>query len=281
MTSGRLILGVLVAAVAACAVAYVAMPRVAVVRRAAQEAPRATPSEVVAAPVAAAGDEVRETVGMASTPVDADAGGDVHASRAPRSPRSLIMRVSHGSRDAVVLLLPPSLLEFVRTTRWDDDASLVLEEFVSRTFDMNGDGAIDDLERIYAVRALRDAVWEDVTPDDEGVENPIEPGSEENAEAAAATLSADDRRLHHEVDQERRRDHADFGGEAPLDDERRSAIVVRFEIDDDGRVTTAELARYLEARRANLPAADLNGDGAVDDADLRVYLDVTSPIVAD
>jgi hypothetical protein len=273
----RSLLVVAAAAVAAAGFAYVGTDTRAARKPAVRSgAVDANPADAIA-PVVLAPEAAHASAAVARSSSSERGGGDVAAVAGASRPHRA--GAPPRTRESLMLTLPPALLELVKTTRWDDEASAVLETFVTTTFDADGDGAISDRERIDAVRALRDAVWEDTGAEPDGPTLPED--GRTRADSAPATLSEADRRLHHEVDQARRRDHADFGGDGPLDGERRSAIVVRFEIDDDGRVTAAELARYLDARRAGLPAADLNGDGAVDDADLRAYLDVASPIVAD
>jgi len=172
--------------------------------------------------------------------------------------------------------MPPSMLELARTTTWDESTSAALERFMAAMFDANSDGRLDDHERIVAVRALRDAVWPEVS--NEAIERIQSPDDEASGLAAATTLSTQDRRLHHDVDEARRRDRQEGGGTGEIDADLRAEIVRRFQTDDDGRLTVDEFARYMAHRNAGSAAADLNSDGQIDDTDLRVFLDIASPI---
>lgn len=177
---------------------------------------------------------------------------------------------------SLVAALPPSVLELVRTTTWDEQASAALDSYVTATFDTDGDGELSDLERIHAIRAMRDAVW--ATPESDREADQWDEPEEVAGPVTPESLSAEDRRLHHDVDERRRRDRDDFGGPGDVNEELRGAIVLRFKIEDDGQLTVAEFARYMALRYAGAAAADLNGDGRADETDLRIYLDVASPI---
>jgi hypothetical protein len=180
------------------------------------------------------------------------------------------------AENPIVAVLPPTLIASARMTSWDEPASAALELFMMAIFDADGDGMLNDVERIVAVRSLRDAVWPtspNATPGDLS-----EKRKEARSLAATATLSARDRRLHHDVDEARRRDRQEGGEVGQIDGKLRAEIVRRFRTEDDGHLTVSEFARYMVLRNAGSAAADLNGDGQIDDADLRVFLDVTSPI---
>jgi hypothetical protein len=91
-------------------------------------------------------------------------------------------------------------------------------------------------------------------------------------------LSPRDRRLYHDVDEARRRDREEAGGTGELDPVVRDQIVGRFTIEPDGHLSVAELSRFMARYNAGSAAADLDGDGAINESDLRLFLNVASPI---
>jgi hypothetical protein len=52
----------------------------------------------------------------------------------------------------------------------------------------------------------------------------------------------------------------------------------RFTIEPDGHLSVAELSRFMARYNAGSAAADLDGDGAINESDLRLFLNVASPI---
>lgn len=213
----------------------------------------------------------------------------------PAAPGAQAPQPSHGSvavpadgvrlrGESVVAALPQPLLDVARATSWNEDNSAALERFLVASFDADGDGALDDFERIEAVLALREAMWPGASAGVTDVESDAE--GDLASSAGSATLSEAERRLHHDADESRRRDRQEKRGSsavgaqpsAELSNDLRASIVERLQLEDDGRLTVAELARYMRLRNAGSSEADLNGDGHADDADLRILLDVASPI---
>lgn len=241
------------------------------------DAPAARPSTLTALPVVALDEPAPSTEHLVSSAHRSDVAPSVVESTSPLPTRVAKANASRTSNagESFVAALPQPLLELARTTAWDEHSSAALERFMAATFDADDDGTLDDFERIVAVRALREAMWS--AAPDETSDRGQEPVGDDEGQAAPATLSSQERRLHHDVDERRRREHEEHGGGA-IDDDLRVAIALRFQLDDDGRVSVAELARYLHHRRNGSAAADLNGDGQADDSDLRLFLDVASPI---
>ncbi len=181
------------------------------------------------------------------------------------------------SGEALFASLPPELIEMARETSWTECTNEALALFLEGTFDYDDDGSLDDEERIIAVRALRDAVWPDAFGD--GSEAPSDDVEEDpSGGVAAAELSPRDRRLYHDVDEARRRDHEEAGTTDDLDPSQREQIQRRFSIEPDGHVSVAELSRFMARFNAASDAADLDGNGVVGEPDLRIFLDVASPI---
>ncbi len=175
---------------------------------------------------------------------------------------------------------PLAMVELARHTSWDEQSTSTLKRFITATFDDDADGSLDDSERIIAVRALRDAAWPQVF-DDVMVSDPSL-DDEAVGTAGAPTLSPRDRRLYHDVDEARHRDQQESGGasnlDASLDPERSDEITRLYQIKPDGLLSVAELARYMARYNAGSAAADLDRDGAINETDLRLFLNVASPI---
>jgi len=229
-----------------------------------------------------AGTEGHSTSDGAAPPAASDSPRPA-AAASPR-PAAPALRMAQGgagraraSQDGESLLvaLPQPLLELARATTWNEHISAALERFMAESFDVDGNGLLDDFERIVAVRALRDAAWPPAPVDAAEL---VEPGSDAIDGAGTAALSVRDRRLHHAVDEARRRDREEYGGSGEVSDDLRTAITQRFLIDDDGRLSVVELARFMTQHNLGSEAADLNGDGRADDSDLRLFLEVASPI---
>lgn len=196
-----------------------------------------------------------------------------HMNRADAASRRLAGR-------SLIAAPPLAMVELARHTSWDEQSTSTLERFITATFDDDTDGSLDDSERIIAIRALRDAAWpqafDDVMVSDPSLDD------EARGAAGAPTLSPRDRRLYHDVDEARRRDQQESGGagnlDAALDPERRDEITRLYQIKPDGLLSVAELARYVARYKARSAAADLDGDGAINETDLRLFLNVASPI---
>ncbi len=182
-----------------------------------------------------------------------------------------------------VALLPEGLIELARTTVWDERNSASLEQLMRLAFDADGDGVLDDLERIIAIRAMRGALW----PTNGGdIVAAVRDGSTPvSGPASEAPLAPEDLRLHHDADELRRVDHGSHTDDSQSVDEPdpvvRATVIERFRLEDDGRLTAVEYGRFLRHYHARSERADLNGDGHVDEADLRLFLDVATPIVAE
>ena len=185
----------------------------------------------------------------------------------------------HAGR-SLIAAPPLAMVELARHTSWDEQSTSTLERFITATFDDDADGSLDDSERIIAVRALRDAAWPQVF-DDVVVSDPSLDDEAVGA-AGAPTLSPRDRRLYHDVDEARHRDHQESGGtssvDAALDPERSDEITRLYQIKPDGLLSVVELARYMARYNAGSAAADLDRDGVINETDLRLFLNVASPI---
>ena len=182
---------------------------------------------------------------------------------------------------ALVELIPSSLIESARSTVWDDRMVESLEQLLVLAFDADGDGVLNDFERITAVRSMRDAMWS--VPPDNALAAAVEVGAGVVAPRITdITLQPGDLTLHHDTDEARRLDHAPDDGDADqgpvIDDALREVVIARFQLDDDGRLTADEYARFLLFYNSGAIAADLNLDGRVDEQDLRLFLDVASPV---
>jgi len=180
--------------------------------------------------------------------------------------------------ESLVAVLPRSFIELATSTAWDARAVEALEQFMLLAFDADGNGVLDDFERIVAVRSLSDAAWpsspaeSDVPLHDVAVAAPV-------GRLGDGSLTGADLRLHHDVDETRRLDDAESPAVVgALDAEFRAEIVQRFQLDDDGHLTIDEYARFLRHYNSGSEIADLNLDGHVDEADLRIFLDIASPI---
>ena len=167
---------------------------------------------------------------------------------------------------------------------WTEQASESLDRLIHIAFDANGDMVLDDLERIAAVQAMRDAMWPTAADDARSLVQDVLEGRSATG-ASGAVLQPEDLRLHHDVDQSRRQEHAaerERGEAGPANDagglELRAEVVATFDLVDDGRLAAPEFARFLRHYRAGGPRADLNRDGRADEADLRLFLDVARPI---
>jgi len=174
------------------------------------------------------------------------------------------------------------MIDLARSTSWDEPASAALEHVLLATFDADADGSLNDLERITAVQTLRDAMWPRPPADTSVVAWSDEqlPDEDDPGPASPASLTQHDRRLLHDVDQARRLDRQELAPGSTIDAEARAEIARRFRLDDDARLTPAEFARYIAHRNAGSAVADLNDDNRIDDADLRLFLDVARPIDA-
>lgn len=211
----------------------------------------------------------------------------MEASSAARTRTSLVRQPSApaAAGDSLFTLLPPEVVEMARRTVWDEQASEALEQLMLLAFDANGDLELDDFERIAAVKALRETMWPASAGDGEAFAEAVMargPGGH----SSEILLAPEDLRLHHDVDESRRLDRTAEGAEseeqlAPqlqMSDDLRTRVIAGFRLVDDGRLTAGEFARFLRRYRAGVQQADLNSDGLVDEADLRVFLDVANPI---
>lgn len=208
------------------------------------------------------------------------------AVRAIPSPFGAASRTLRSGPETLVDALPASMLDLARRTSWNDHACASLDRLVLLTFDVDGDLELDDLERITAVKAMRDAIWPDSLSDAPAASAQVladRPG----AASADARLTSEDLKRHHDVDETRRLDHAlrreqgrDAAASDPvaMDPERLVQAVHEFRIVDDGHLTAGEFSRFMSRHRAGSVQADLNDDGLCDEADLRLFLDITSPL---
>ena len=182
---------------------------------------------------------------------------------------------------ALVELIPSSLIESARSTVWDERMVESLEQLMVLAFDADGDRALSDFERITAVQSMRDAMWS--VPPDDALAEAVEVGAGVVAPRITdITLQPGDLTLHHDTDEARRLDHAPDDGDedqgSDADDALREVVVARFQLDDDGRLSADEYARFLLYYNSGALAADLDLDGRVDERDLRLFLDVASPV---
>ncbi len=222
-------------------------------------------------------DEERKQIVPTTPPPVSERWGSIATDHSWDAYASTVALLSEDFDEALIASLPPELISLARETTWDSHACSILALYLESTFDYDDDGTLDDAERIIAVRALRDAVWPDAfadageAPHDDVEEAPI-------GGVAAAELSPRDRRLYHDVDEARRRDHEEAGGADELDPAQREEIHRRFSIEPDGHLSVAELSRFMSRFHAASAVADLDGDGVVADRDLRLFLNVASPI---
>jgi len=190
--------------------------------------------------------------------------------------RDLIPVPNGASGEALLASLPPELIAMAHEISWTECTNSGLVLFLESTFDYNDDGSLGDDERIIAVLAMRDAVWPDAFAD------AIDEGAQANDEFSGSTtsieLSPRDRRLYHDVDEARRRDREEAGGTGELDPVVRDQIVGRFGIETDGHLSVTELSRFMARYNAGSAVADLDGDSVINESDLRLYLNVASPI---
>ena len=262
-----------VAAAGVCAVGYISTGREQGRASELEHAATTSPRENAATRTAAMNKSV-----PAITQVAGELDREAEVAKPAHSTESLGENSAEGVDVSRANSLPKALVERAKTTSWDVRTSAALELFMLATFDADGNGVLDDLERIAAVRAMRDAVWPEQTAIN--ASEVVRTSNEDAPDAAAAMmLSEEDRSLHRNVDEARRRERQEEGAAAgEIADDLRAELVSRFQIDDDGRLTVAEYSRYMVQRKAKSPAADLDGDGRVNDTDLRVFLDVASPI---
>jgi hypothetical protein len=190
--------------------------------------------------------------------------------------RDLIPVPNGASGEALLASLPPELIAMAHEISWTECTNSGLVLFLESTFDYNDDGSLGDDERIIAVLAMRDAVWPDAFAD------AIDEGAQANDEFSGSTavieLSPRDRRLYHDVDEARRRDREEAGGTGELDPVVRDQIVGRFGIETDGHLSVTELSRFMARYNAGSAVADLDGDSVINESDLRLFLNVASPI---
>jgi hypothetical protein len=216
--------------------------------------------------------------GAASSPLMTDRSPQDGAAADASTNSAAERGISKPGAGTLVDLLPPALIEQARNTVWDQQATESLERLLLLAFDANGDFSLDDGERIAAVRALREVMWPSAEDDAHAFAREVmtRGRSAGTAESSGALLRPEDLRLHHDVDESRRRDHAAEG--VGVGGELRVAVIERFQLVDDGRLMPTEFARFLRRYRAGAEEADLNLDGRTDEADLRLFLDVARPI---
>lgn len=209
-----------------------------------------------------------------------------HLANTPPEDTTSLPRPPRTRGGSLTTVLPPSVIEVAATTVWDDRATESLDRLLLIAFDADGDLELDDLERIAAVQMMRDVMWPTAAEDGKALLRDVldRPRS---GTASESTLGPEDLRLHHDVDESRRLDHAAKRerGEVPATtDEARdrtelhAEIVETFQLVDDDRLSATEFTRFLLLFRAGSQQADLSRDGRTDEADMRLFLDVARPI---
>ncbi len=160
-------------------------------------------------------------------------------------------------------------------------------ERLTPRFDANGDGVLDADEQAAldafmderrAEQEARRQEWEQRLLADYDMNGDGQLGDAEREQAFA------DMRMRRMQDQQQFVEQFDRNGDGQLDldesyeafqtmNERmeRGQFVSRYDTDQDGRLSTADLGRYMELYASGDPAADANGDGTVNNADLQAF----------